>query len=175
MKISLPTRAAVLTVASFVAASTAEAQQESSIYRIDVRVAETDEKPQRGDARTSAASIFTRVPETVSLIGKDGVQLATHERSRGSSELSVATGGESICVRVFAKRADQASVPLQFAIVRRGTVDPCTGKVPVEPMLDWTTDSPEPESYTHTYWILVCDPGPCHWVKIVCTHTPGIP
>lgn len=171
---------ALAPMALLFAASSASAQQApTKNYRIDIKLppkAEASAKPASGDARSSAASVFTRVPATVQLVGSDGVKLSLTATSAASPRLSVATGGKSQCIRVFAQRADYKPMPMEFSIVKRGDVDPCTGKAPIGPMLDLKANEPAPQPYTHKYWKLACQKGKgCHWVLVTCTHAPGVP
>lgn len=177
----IPTFArALLPMALVLATSGASAAENTTGpgYRIDIRLpTRAAGKPAAGDARSSAASVFREVPATVRIVGHGGLRLSrTAARIGRSNEIAIATGGKSTCVRVFAQRKDLKPVPFELAIVKRGDVDPCTGKAPTAPMLDLTADAPAPQPFTHKYWKLVCKKGNgCHWVKVICTHAPGVP
>ncbi len=166
-----------LAVASAGPAAAEQSQLSTSIKTFDVKVelsSKADEKPAEGDSGTSAASLFRAVPETVTISAGSGVKLSRSARARGSDRLSFSTGGKSTCVTVYASQRDAGVVPLQYSFVKKGDKDPCTGQAVTKPIADFTTPSPEPLAWVHTYWKLKCSNGKCHWIKVKCHHAEGI-
>ena len=133
-------------------------------------------KPSGGDSRSAAVSVFDQVPSVVRLSADKGVRLSRTKSSAASSQLSVSTGGRSTFVRVFAHSRGAEPMPMAFSITKKGDTDPCTGRAPVGTVKDLTAKTPGPQKFTHVYWKLRCRKGQgCHWIKVTCHHSPGVP
>jgi hypothetical protein len=171
--------ALALCIAAPAAAQKIQAPAQGTSYGIQISMpahGKSSGKPAAGDSRSAAVSVFRTVPKTVRLTAAKGVRLSLSKRRPGSSKLSVSTGGTSKCVRVFAHTAGADPMPLAFAIVKKGDRDPCTGAAPAGTVRDLTTTGPAPQPFTHVYWKLRCRKGQgCHWIKVICTHAPGVP
>ncbi len=171
--------ALALGIAAPAAAQKIQAPTAGTSYGIQISMparGKSGGKPAAGDSRSAAVSVFRTVPKTVRLTASKGVRLSLSKRRPGASKLSVSTGGTSKCVRVFAHAAGADPTPLEFAIVKKGDRDPCTGEAPAGAVHDLTTTGPAPQPFTHVYWKLRCRKGQgCHWIKVTCTHEPGVP
>ena len=114
------------------------------------------------------------VPHTISYMAAEpGVQLALDSNAAFAERISVSTGGKSTCVKLFVRRDKLAApVAVEFAILEKGDLDPCTGAAVPPGAIDFGVEETEDD----TCWrpVVRCDPKPCHWVRLTVHRSRGI-
>jgi hypothetical protein len=158
------------------ATSAALAESAPKKHRMEVRVDKKSSKSaEKADA--SMPSVFKHLPQSVVMVGRDGLLLSLSPTATASSELTLQIGGASRCLRVFGQTKGGDTVPLEFGIVKKGDKDPCTGKAPVSPALDLTGSVQEPlQARERRYRLLSCKgPGKCFWYTLIVHRSPGVP
>ncbi|MCA9644508.1 MAG: hypothetical protein KC492_27640 [Myxococcales bacterium] len=167
---------AVSALAPSVSAQRATELATGSNYGIQVEIEATDESPTRDDAFAPAVSVFREVPSIVRLTVGGETQISLSKTSTKTTKLNVRTNGSSKCVEVYAHAKGEPPLPLQFAIVKDGDRDPCTGLPPAGDILDYTTGTsvdPKAQRVGRRHWALLCEDG-CHWVRLRVRRNQGI-
>jgi hypothetical protein len=143
-------------------------------HRMEVRIDKSNKTKEKADA--SMPSVFKHLPESVVIVGQAGLLLSLGPSATASSQLTLQIGGASRCLRVFGRTKGGDTVPMEFGIVKKGEMDPCTGKAPVSPALDLTGSVPTSQAKDRHYRLYSCKgPGKCFWYTLTVRRAGGIP
>jgi hypothetical protein len=119
---------------------------------------------------------FEIVPSVVKLVSMDGGRTRFSKSSTGTSStsLELTTEGKSGCLQAFAHQVSTGyrqaiSIPMMAS---GDTLDPCTGTVPVGPILDIAAGEAPPAAY-RTRRRYMCYDGKCGWWTV--KRSEGIP
>jgi hypothetical protein len=140
-------------------------------HRMELRASKVDKSNAKDQA--SMPSVFQQLPESVVIVGRDGLRLSLSPSAVASSQLTLQIGGASRCLRVLGQIKSGVNMPMEFGIVKKGDLDPCTGKAPVAAALDDLTGTVHSsQARIRHYRLPRCNAGKCErYTLIVHRHT----